>query len=197
MSFTGLDIFDKSIQTTHIWLNEINDQIGPDRHLAWRVLGAVLRALRDSLPVQMAAHLSADLPLVVRGAFYDQYRPPRDGKLIETGEEFIECVADDLTQTRPLNPVQSIRAVFHVLNHYLPPGLVTKVQQDLPYRIRSLWPGHDDQQAGRRLTNEERRIWHETRSFQRAPLRTMTRPARGAGNIGLQQAAQSVYRDYT
>lgn len=146
-------------------------------------MAGVLRTLRDSLPAQMSAHLSADLPLIIRGAFYDQYRPPMEGKLIETGEDFVECVADELRQTRPLNAVQAIQAVFHVLNHHLPPELITKVQQGLPYRIRSLWPGHDDRQAGRRLTNEERRIWHETRNRRRT-----REPA-------LQQAAQERYRD--
>jgi hypothetical protein len=28
---TGLEAFDKSIQTTNIWLNEIMEDIGPDR----------------------------------------------------------------------------------------------------------------------------------------------------------------------
>ena len=164
MSVTGLDVFDKSIQTTNIWLNDITAQIGPNRQVAWHVLGAVLRALRDSLPAQLSAHLSASLPLIVRGAYYDQYRPPAHGKLIDTAEDFIEYVAEELADTRALNPSQSIRAVLHVLNHYLPPGLVAKVQQALSYRIRSLWPGHDNREAARPLTNEERRLWHTSRT---------------------------------
>ena len=47
MSATGLDVFDKTIRTTtNVWLNEIMGEIGPDRRLAWHVLGAVLHALR-------------------------------------------------------------------------------------------------------------------------------------------------------
>ncbi len=42
MSQTSLDVFDKTLQTTNIWLNEINSVIGPDRHLAWKVLSTVL-----------------------------------------------------------------------------------------------------------------------------------------------------------
>ncbi len=34
MSATGLDVFDKTLQTTHIWLKEIEDEIGPDRQIA-------------------------------------------------------------------------------------------------------------------------------------------------------------------
>ena len=41
MSTTGLDVFDKTLQTTNIWLDEIMDVVGPDRGVAWHVLGAV------------------------------------------------------------------------------------------------------------------------------------------------------------
>ena len=42
MSATGLDVFDKTLQTTHLWLNEIMDVTGPDKQVAWHVLDAVL-----------------------------------------------------------------------------------------------------------------------------------------------------------
>ena len=34
MSATGLDVFDKTLQTTNIWLKEIMQTVGPDRHRA-------------------------------------------------------------------------------------------------------------------------------------------------------------------
>jgi len=43
MSSTGLDVFDKTLQTTHIWLDELTQVIGPDRQVAWHVLGAAMR----------------------------------------------------------------------------------------------------------------------------------------------------------
>jgi hypothetical protein len=42
MSATGLDVFDKTLQTTPIWLTEPGEEIGPADHLAWHALGAVL-----------------------------------------------------------------------------------------------------------------------------------------------------------
>ena len=57
MSATGLDVFDKTLQTTNIWLDEVMADIGPDRKAAWHVLGVVLRALRDRVPGPLAAHL--------------------------------------------------------------------------------------------------------------------------------------------
>lgn len=37
-----------------------------DRQVAWNVLGAVLRALRDRVPASLAANLGAQLPLIAR-----------------------------------------------------------------------------------------------------------------------------------
>lgn len=42
MSATGLDVFDKSLQTTNGWLKEIMEAVGPDRR---RALRAELRRL--------------------------------------------------------------------------------------------------------------------------------------------------------
>jgi Uncharacterized conserved protein (DUF2267) len=64
MAATGLDVFDKTLQTTNIWLDEMMEVIGPDRQVAWHTLGAVLRPLRDRLPLGLAAHLGSQLPLL-------------------------------------------------------------------------------------------------------------------------------------
>ena len=47
MSATGLEVFDRTLQITNIWLDEIAEDIKTDRHTAWHVLGAVLKALRQ------------------------------------------------------------------------------------------------------------------------------------------------------
>ena len=59
MSANGLETFDRSIHATNLWLKEISNEIGTDRRLAWRVLGVVLRVLRDRLPVDDSAHFAA------------------------------------------------------------------------------------------------------------------------------------------
>ena len=89
MSANGLDAFDKTIQTTNIWLNEIMEQIGPDRQVAWKVLSTVLHKLRDRLNIGLAAHLGAELPLLVRGAYYDQFEPAKLPTDCDTREQFV------------------------------------------------------------------------------------------------------------
>jgi uncharacterized protein (DUF2267 family) len=139
MSATGLDVFDKTVQTTNIWLNEISEEIGPDRQVAWHALGAVLRCLRDRVPRDLAAHLGAQLPLLIRGAYYDQYRPAEQPHKIRSREEFVQGIAAELSDIRPVDPEAATRAVMAVLARHLPAGQIDKVREALPAEIRTLW----------------------------------------------------------
>lgn len=138
MSASGLDVFDKTLQTTHIWLNEVKEATGPDKQVAWHALGAVLRAVRDRVPLELAVHLAAELPLLVRGAFYDQWRPGH-AERYRSLDEFLRCVTDNLGAIKPVNPRDAARAVFEVLNRHLAEGQVRKVRDALPDEVRALW----------------------------------------------------------
>ena len=140
MSATGLDVFDRTIQTTNIWLNEIMDDVGLDRHVAYRVLRAVLHALRDRMTVEETAHLSAQLPLLVRGIFFDMWRPAEMPLRIRSVEEFLARVAAELADIRPVDPEDAVRSVFKTLGHHVSQGEVEQVRAQLPEPIRRLWP---------------------------------------------------------
>lgn len=148
MSATGLDVFDKTLQTTHIWLDEIMAEIGPDRQVAWKVLSTVLHKLRDRLPVELAAHLGAQLPLLIRGVYYDQFEPARQPTECNTPEEFRAEVAEWLADTRPIDPDDAIRAVFLTLSRHVSDGQIAKVRGVLPKGIRMIW----DSAEARQLT---------------------------------------------
>ncbi|HSM19769.1 MAG TPA: DUF2267 domain-containing protein, partial [Hyphomicrobiales bacterium] len=65
-----IDAVDTTIQTTNIWLNELDQAMGWDhRQRTYRLLRAVLHALRDRLPVNEATDLGAQLPLLIRGIY--------------------------------------------------------------------------------------------------------------------------------
>jgi len=140
MSATGLEVFDKTLQTTNTWLNEMMEELGPDRHLAWHVLGAVLRALRDRLPMELSVHLGAQLPLLVRGLYYDQWRPREQPVKLRSREEFFARAEQDLKNIRPVNVETAVRCVFKVLTHYLDPGQLEHVRNALPQDVQTLWP---------------------------------------------------------
>src|ERR1041385_26045 len=118
MSATGLEVLDESRQTTTIWLNEIMqaEAVGPDRQVAWRVLGAVLLTLRDRLSVDQVAHLGAELPIVIRGLYYAQWHPAGKPERERQAAEFVARVEIALIDTRPVDPDEATRAVLRVMN---------------------------------------------------------------------------------
>lgn len=139
MSTLGLEVFDRTFQTTNVWLDEIMDKLGPDRQIAWKVLSTVLHKLRDMLQPDLAAHLGAQLPLLVRGVFYDLYEPSNQPTPLRTREDFVAEVEKWLSDVRPVDPVLAIETVFGVLNRHLSAGQVAKVREALPASTRSLW----------------------------------------------------------
>ena len=147
MSATGLDVFDKTLQTTNIWLDEVMAEVGPDRQVAWHVLGAVLRTLRDRVPGPLAAHLGAQLPLMVRGAYYDGYRPGAAPSKTRDCDAFLAEVGEGLRDTRPVNVHDAVCAVFDVLSAHLPRGQCVKVRDALPDDIKTLWKLDDGQRG--------------------------------------------------
>jgi uncharacterized protein (DUF2267 family) len=116
------------------------ENLGPDRRFAWHTLGAVLRTLRDRLPLGLSAHLGAQLPLLVRGLYYDQWQPSEQPKRWRSNEEFFAMISGALSDTRPVDPAAAARAVFQVIDHFIDPAQVANVRQALPEDVRRLWP---------------------------------------------------------
>ena len=141
MTATGLDVFDKTLQVTNIWLDEIMGELGPDRHFAWHALGAVLRPLRDRLPPDLAAHLGAQLPLLVRGLYYDQWHPAGKPEKLRSLDDFLQRINEGLQGARPAKVQDVTRAIFRTLSRHADPGQVAKVLDVLPEEIRAFWLG--------------------------------------------------------
>ena len=140
MSTTGLEVFDKTVQTTNAWLKEIMEVTGPDRHRAYRVLAAVLHALRDRLTVDEAAQLGAQLPILVRGLYYDQsHHPSGKPERLRHKDEFRAEVAAELDDIRAINPERATHAVFSVLERHIAPGEIEDIKATLPAHLRELW----------------------------------------------------------
>ncbi|HLO19925.1 MAG TPA: DUF2267 domain-containing protein [Sphingomicrobium sp.] len=144
MSTLGLEVFDRTFQTTNIWLDEIMEDVGPDRQIAWKVLSTVLHKLRDMLQPDLAAHLGAQLPLLVRGVYYDLYEPSKQPSSLRTREDFVSEVEKWLSDVRPVDPVLAIQTVFGVLSRHLSAGQIAKVREALPASTRSLWVEADE-----------------------------------------------------
>ena len=54
-------------------------------------------------------------------------------------EEFVKEVSDWLSDVRPVDPRDAIRAVFQLLSRHVPAGQIGKVQDALPQDLKSFW----------------------------------------------------------
>lgn len=71
----GLAVFDTTIQDTNLWLKAVSTRLADcERQDAYAALRAVLHALRDRLPAQSAVNFAAQLPLLLRGVYFEGWR---------------------------------------------------------------------------------------------------------------------------
>jgi hypothetical protein len=90
--------------------------------------------------IGQSAHLSAQLPLLVRGAYFDQYRPAAQPAAERSQEDFLARIRHELAATRPVRPDHAASAVMRTLNRHITGGQIKKVRDALPKSVRALWP---------------------------------------------------------
>lgn len=138
----GVEAFDKAVQKATVWVKELQDELGwDDRHRAWAALRATLHALRDRLGVGEAVDLGAQLPTLVRGVYYEGWRPAvRVGH--ERGREaFLAQVAAGLHSDYAAEAEAVVRGVLRLLAGHVSEGELAGVQRVLPQELRDYFPG--------------------------------------------------------
>lgn len=140
MSSTGLDVFDETLHKTNAWLKEIGETLGSDRRGAYQALRAVLHCLRDRLTTEEAAHLGDQLPMLIRGIYYEAWHPAGKPERVRSREEFLAWIERRLPPTALLDREDAARAVFQALENHVSAGEIDDVIQSLPKDVCALWP---------------------------------------------------------
>jgi uncharacterized protein (DUF2267 family) len=140
MSQTGVPAFDSTVQTTNIWLHDIMERLDwQDRLHAYHALRSVLHALRDRLSVDQAAAFGAQLPMLIRGFYYEGWHPAGTPSKERSREDFLAHVAQTFRDDQRSRTEDVVRAVFEVIAKHVTPGEIKHVKFALPGEIRSLW----------------------------------------------------------
>jgi len=143
MSMTGIEAFDTTLQKTHVWLNELMQEMGwesGERHKAYLGLRSVLHALRDRLTIEEAVQLGAQLPMLIRGFYYEGWR--LSGKPVRERheEEFLSHIKAAFRDDVTVDPKRLARAVLKLLAMRITAGEIEDIQHLLPRELRALWP---------------------------------------------------------
>jgi uncharacterized protein (DUF2267 family) len=128
------------VQQTQEWLKELRGKGNlASENAALAALRAVLHQLRDRLTPQEAVDLAAQLPLIVRGLYFEGWRPGRTPEKVRSKREFLDGVASKL-HPHAVMPEAAVREVFALLTHRCDPGEIADVIAQLPVDLKELWP---------------------------------------------------------
>jgi uncharacterized protein (DUF2267 family) len=136
------DEFDGTIQKSHIWLNDVMGELDwhEQPHKAYLALRSVLHALRDRLTREEAVQLGAQLPMLIRGLYYEGWTLKGKPHKERHEEVFYDHIKKAFKDDAALNPEQVVRAVFKVLVRHTSAGEIEDVKHVLPKALQELWP---------------------------------------------------------
>lgn len=140
--------FETHIKETYFWLNEIAKKTGtPDRtDWAFNALKSVLHTIRDRTTLEEVFHLSAQLPLFIRGVYFEGYKPGNKPDKMNA-DEFIWQIRDHMSPDDNVEPEKIFRVVLEVLYKHVSTGELTDIRGTMPKDIQVMWD--------KSLTNQE------------------------------------------
>ena len=141
MSRKGLEAIDHSAQLTHEWINELAEKLGwQDQKQVLHLLRSVLTGIRDHLPHEESAGFAAQLPILLRGMYYEGWRPAKTPDADRSKEGFVAKIEKTFTADREYTGEKDITLVMRFLNGKVTAGEISDVRNALPPKIRALWP---------------------------------------------------------
>jgi uncharacterized protein (DUF2267 family) len=141
MISTHVSTLEATYHKTLEWLKELK-QLGDfdDEAQAYSALRAVLQALRDRMTVEEASDLAAQLPMLVRGFYYEGWNPSLTPVKIRTRDEFLLFVREKMSGGSAVDEELAVMAVFKLLSHKISQGEIRDVKQVMPSAFADLWP---------------------------------------------------------
>lgn len=128
-----------SLQKTQTWLNGIGERLAArDQEAGYHATRAVLQTLRDRLPVTECNDLAAQLPMILRGLYFEGWHPASVPQKFD-GTAFIDQVQQRLPANSDVDPMEAIAAVSAQLRDNVTPGELNEALNMLPGDVRSLF----------------------------------------------------------
>ncbi len=138
MTMTRFHLFDETLQKSEAWMSQLqNDMHTADPQHAYSALRSVLHALRDRLITSEAVDLSAQLPLLIKGIYFDGWKPADKPVKLSNVSEFLDYVETELIDV--VDTHQAVSAVFKLLGDQISSGEIADVRSNLPDSLQLLW----------------------------------------------------------
>jgi uncharacterized protein (DUF2267 family) len=131
-----------SIEKTNHVLKEIEEAYGwprERRQQSYLALRGVLHALRDRLTVEEASDLAAQLPMLIRGLYYEGWDPAKVPVKMHR-EEFLERVRREFPYEVEGGIELLVQRVVQALRSHVTEGEWEDVRSSLPKDLASILP---------------------------------------------------------
>jgi uncharacterized protein (DUF2267 family) len=136
---TGIDAVERTIQKTNEWIKEVESGLGwEDRHFAFQAIRAVLHILRDRLPLPVAIHLGDQLPVLIRGVYYENWSPTREHVVAGNAQDFATLLQLAFPKEYNLDAARMAQSVFRVLRAHVSEGEFRILRGNLPASIAAM-----------------------------------------------------------
>jgi uncharacterized protein (DUF2267 family) len=142
MSQTGFAPFTTTVDKTNHVLREIESAYGWSqnrRTQSYTALRASLHALRDRLIVDEAAQLAAQLPMLIRGIYYEGWDPSRV-PIRMNREEFLLRVRQEFRYEVDGGTERLVRTVVQALRPHMSDGEWHDVKSAMPKDLATTLP---------------------------------------------------------
>jgi uncharacterized protein (DUF2267 family) len=128
-----------TVQKTKQWIGEIMAELKCDNaQQAYRAMRAVLHTLRDRLTVNEASDFAAQLPMLVRGIYYEGWKPERVPIKDRTKDHFLSHIRKAFPDDPNIDVGELTNAVLIVVNRHVSQGEMADVEACMPKPLRDL-----------------------------------------------------------
>jgi uncharacterized protein (DUF2267 family) len=139
--FKAYPVFDKAVQQAHGWIKDLMYELNlEDSAKTYQMLRVTLHTLRDRILPHEAVHLGAQLPMLLRGSYYDGWKMSKKPLKLKTKEELFAHIKESYNVPLPVDAELLVRAVFKLLRHRVSTGEIEDIEATLPEKLRELWP---------------------------------------------------------
>lgn len=135
-----VSVFEQSVEKSQQWIAELHEELHwMSADACYHLLRAVLQTLRDQLSVDEAAQFAAQIPLVLRGSFYECWNPQTMAPRTLGKDDFISAVKAKLAPVGNLRYEidKGVLAALLVIKRHIGRGEMDEVIGALQPTMRS------------------------------------------------------------
>lgn len=135
---SSINVVDENVKVVNTWLKDISDELGDvGEQEAWSRLKAVLQTLRDRITVNEAADFAAQLPLIIRGLYFEGWRPAETPHKWRDREEYLQALSDRIDTGEP---EETFKAIVRVVEKHVDSNELKQVKEMHPKEVWDLFP---------------------------------------------------------